>query len=55
MGTQILFWGDKSIILEEQNYFFDIFKDIFQNFRGTFVPPTQDVGPPLNADHVSII
>jgi hypothetical protein len=46
-GTHILFWGDKSIILKEQNYFFGIFKDIFQNFGGTFVPPTQDVGPLL--------
>jgi hypothetical protein len=26
-------------ILEEQNYFFGIFDDIFQNFGGTYVPP----------------
>jgi hypothetical protein len=38
-GTQILFWGDKSIILGGKNYFFGIFKVIFKKFGGTFVPP----------------
>jgi hypothetical protein len=46
-GTQILFWGDKSIILRGKNYFFGIFKVVFKKFKGTFVPPTQHVGPPL--------
>jgi hypothetical protein len=34
-GDTNIILRDRSIILEEQNYFFGIFKDIFQNFGGT--------------------